>query len=99
MWASLRALPPEQDGASWNKAIIPKARGAWHLHEATMGMKQCEQFVVFSSIVSSIGHQGARTPRRLFWLPPQPAWSMRHFCARCTACTAPLCCVLPAQPG
>jgi fatty acid synthase len=48
-----------QDGESWNKAIKPKAWGAWHLHELSLRLPHCEQFVMFSSIVSSIGHQGA----------------------------------------
>ena len=49
-----------QDGESWNKAIKPKAVGAWNLHELSLGLKQLQHFVIFSSIVSSIGHQGER---------------------------------------
>ena len=55
---SLGARYNTQDGASWNKAIKPKAWGAWHLHELSLRLPHCEQFVMFSSIVSSIGHQG-----------------------------------------
>ncbi len=48
-----------QDGESWNRAIKPKALGAWNLHELSQSADSLEQFVVFSSVVSSIGHQGA----------------------------------------
>jgi hypothetical protein len=47
-----------QDGASWNKAIKPKAQGGWNLHDLSLQIESLEQFVVFSSVVSSIGHQG-----------------------------------------
>ena len=57
------ACPPEharlvQDGESWNKAVQPKAVGGWNLHNLSLRMKELEHFVIFSSIVSSIGHQG-----------------------------------------
>ena len=48
-----------QDGESWNKAVQPKAVGGWNLHNLSLRMKELEHFVIFSSIVSSIGHQGA----------------------------------------
>ncbi len=48
-----------QDGESWNKAVRPKAVGGWNLHNLSLKMKDLEHFVIFSSIVSSIGHQGA----------------------------------------
>jgi len=51
-----------QDGESWNKAIKPKALGAWNLHELSQPIKTMEHFIVFSSVVSSIGHQGAHPP-------------------------------------
>ncbi|KAK9904717.1 hypothetical protein WJX75_001194 [Coccomyxa subellipsoidea] len=46
------------DGESWNRAIKPKALGAWNLHELSTPVKSLEHFIVFSSVVSSIGHQG-----------------------------------------
>lgn len=49
---------PLQDGESWNKAVRPKALGAWNLHDLSLSMKELQHFVIFSSIVSSIGHQG-----------------------------------------
>ena len=49
---------PSQDGESWNKAVRPKALGAWNLHDLSLSMKELQHFVIFSSIVSSIGHQG-----------------------------------------
>jgi len=54
----LSQLNAAQDGESWNKAIRPKAVGAWNLHELSLNMKDLQHFVIFSSIVSSIGHQG-----------------------------------------
>ena len=48
-----------QAGESWNRAIKPKALGAWNLHELSTPAKSLEHFIVFSSVVSSIGHQGA----------------------------------------
>ena len=54
----LSHLNAAQDGESWNKAIRPKAVGAWNLHELSLSMKDLQHFVIFSSIVSSIGHQG-----------------------------------------
>ena len=48
-----------QDGESWNKAVRPKAVGGWNLHNLSLKMDHLEHFVIFSSIVSSIGHQGA----------------------------------------
>lgn len=53
---------PVQDGESWNKAVRPKALGAWNLHELSLSMKELQHFVIFSSIVSSIGHQGEFIP-------------------------------------
>ena len=49
-----------QDGESWNRAIRPKAVGAWNLHALSLGLKELEHFVLFSSVVSSMGHQGIR---------------------------------------
>ncbi|CAL8464659.1 g4194 [Coccomyxa elongata] len=46
------------DGESWNRAIKPKAVGAWNLHELSQPVQSLEHFIVFSSVVSSIGHQG-----------------------------------------
>ena len=48
-----------QHGESWNRAIRPKAVGAWNLHELSLGLKELEHFVLFSSVVSSMGHQGS----------------------------------------
>ena len=48
-----------QDGESWNRAIRPKAVGAWNLHELSLGLKELEHFVIFSSVVASMGHQGS----------------------------------------
>ena len=52
----------------------PKATGAWNLHELTKALPEVEQFVLFSSIVSWVGHQGA--------LPPRP--QLRSECFRDT---------------
>ncbi len=51
-----------QTGESWNRCVRPKATGAWHLHELTKALPEVEQFVLFSSIVSWVGHQGALPP-------------------------------------
>ena len=50
-----------QTGESWNRCVRPKAIGAWNLHELTKALPNLEQFVLFSSIVCWVGHQGARS--------------------------------------
>ena len=55
-------LPIAQTGESWNRCVRPKAVGAWNLHELTKALPSLEQFVMFSSVVSWIGHQGAPSP-------------------------------------
>ena len=51
-----------QTGESWNRCVRPKAIGAWNLHELTKALPSVEQFVLFSSVVSWVGHQGALPP-------------------------------------
>ena len=53
-------MPVLQDGESWNKAIRPKAAGAWNLHALSLDLPELQHFVMFSSIVSAIGHHGNR---------------------------------------
>ena len=59
--SALKVIAPRgaQTGESWNRCVRPKATGAWHLHELTKALPEVEQFVLFSSIVSWVGHQGA----------------------------------------
>ena len=47
-----------QDGESWNRAVRPKAAGAWNLHALSLDLPELQHFVMFSSIVSAIGHHG-----------------------------------------
>ena len=54
-------LSMSQTGESWNRCVRPKAIGAWNLHELTKALPNLEQFVLFSSVVSWVGHQGARS--------------------------------------
>ena len=59
MWEGAEGgLPAAQDGESWNKAIRPKAAGAWNLHALSLGLPELQHFVMFSSIVAAIGHHG-----------------------------------------
>ena len=60
--------PAPQTGESWNRCVRPKALGAWNLHEQTKALPELEHFVLFSSISSWIGHQGA---------PPFPTPKLR----------------------
>jgi hypothetical protein len=48
-----------QTGESWNTVVKPKALGAWNLDAATRGLADLEQFVVFSSVVATLGNAGA----------------------------------------
>ena len=52
----------------------PKAIGAWNLHELTKALPSVEQFVLFSSVVSWVGHQGASSTTRpsSLWHAPRP---------------------------
>ena len=47
-----------QTGESWNAPIIPKAYGALNLDALSDGLPHLEQFVIFSSVVSSTGNEG-----------------------------------------
>jgi hypothetical protein len=49
-----------QTGESWNAPIIPKAVGALNLDKVSQSLTHLEHFVIFSSIVSSVGNEGAR---------------------------------------
>ena len=69
-------MPMLQDGESWNKAIRPKAAGAWNLHALSLGLPQLQHFVMFSSIVSAIGHHG-ECPNPSASLPLQ--WVRNHY--------------------
>ncbi len=51
-----------QTGESWNTVVKPKALGAWNLDAATRGLADLEQFVVFSSVVATLGNAGAPAP-------------------------------------
>ena len=48
-----------QTGESWNAAVVPKAFGALNLDAVSHGLPQLEHFVIFSSVVSSTGNEGA----------------------------------------
>ncbi len=47
-----------QTGESWNAPIIPKAYGALNLDKVSKDLPHLEQFVSFSSVVSSTGNEG-----------------------------------------
>jgi fatty acid synthase len=47
-----------QTGESWNAPIIPKAYGALNLDAVSHDLPHLEQFVIFSSVVSSTGNEG-----------------------------------------
>ncbi|CAK0786732.1 hypothetical protein CVIRNUC_009946 [Coccomyxa viridis] len=47
-----------QTGESWNAPIIPKAYGALNLDALSDSLPHLEQFVIFSSVVSSTGNEG-----------------------------------------
>ena len=47
-----------QTGESWNAPIIPKAYGALNLDALSDSLPHLDQFVVFSSVVSSTGNEG-----------------------------------------
>ncbi|EIE23140.1 hypothetical protein COCSUDRAFT_47508 [Coccomyxa subellipsoidea C-169] len=47
-----------QTGESWNAPIIPKAYGALNLDKVSQKLPHLEQFVIFSSVVSSTGNEG-----------------------------------------
>lgn len=47
-----------QTGESWNAPIIPKAYGALNLDAVSYDLPHLEQFVIFSSVVSSTGNEG-----------------------------------------
>ncbi len=47
-----------QTGESWNAPIIPKAYGALNLDALSDSLPNLEQFVIFSSVVSSTGNEG-----------------------------------------
>lgn len=51
----------KQDGHNWNETVKPKAHGALNLDEATQGITSLEHFVLFSSVVVTLGNQGAFT--------------------------------------
>lgn len=51
-----------QTGESWNAAVVPKAHGALNLDAVSHSLPHLEQFVIFSSVVSSTGNEGARRP-------------------------------------
>ncbi|EIE22203.1 ketoacyl-synt-domain-containing protein [Coccomyxa subellipsoidea C-169] len=47
-----------QTGESWNLAVIPKAHGAVNLDSVSRSLPHLEHFVIFTSVVSSIGNEG-----------------------------------------
>ena len=47
-----------QNGESRNAPIIPKAYGALNLGALSDSLPHLEQFVIFSSVVSSTGNEG-----------------------------------------
>jgi hypothetical protein len=51
-----------QNGPDWNAVVKPKAHGALNLDAATQGLPHLEHFIVFSSIVASIGNDGMFLP-------------------------------------
>ncbi len=51
-----------QTGESWNAPIIPKAYGALNLDKVSKDLPHLEQFVIFSSVVSSTGNEGEHMP-------------------------------------
>ena len=51
-----------QTGESWNAPIIPKAYGALNLDALSDSLPHLEQFVIFSSVVSSTGNEGESMP-------------------------------------
>ena len=57
----------------------PKAVGGWNLHNLSLQMKDLEHFVIFSSIVSSIGHQGASSSFQIL-NPPGSDRGLSHRC-------------------
>ncbi len=48
---------PSQDWSRFEKVFAPKIKGSWNLHEASI-TKPLEFFILFSSIVSSMGSPG-----------------------------------------
>ncbi len=58
--ATLLADAPieQQTVATLAQVLAPKALGAWHLHEASLGIPTIEHFVLFSSVSALVGQPG-----------------------------------------
>ena len=58
MYLNLDHPVPIQTGEGWNKGIAPKAIGAQNLDIASRALPNLQHFVMFSSLVASVGNEG-----------------------------------------
>ena len=64
--SELHGFPTAQTAEDWQTVQSGKAHGALNLDAACSGIATLDAFVIFSSVVSSIGNEGA--PLCLFWV-------------------------------